>query len=112
MTVKINNELQIDITEDCLIVKDGKLFNTKTKEYEGVEGDIIEFITAADGVRVWHRGIVEGYTYCEKIKLRGKDTSKYENVTKKLIEHISNVVCNEDENFDDEELLAATGAMN
>jgi hypothetical protein len=107
MIIKINRETTIDVNESFLIVKDNKLYNTKTKKYEGVEGDIITFyIETSNGGKSWARGYVEGYTCGNNIKLRGIDTP-YVAATISLVEHISSVTACEDTVNAEEELKLA-----
>jgi hypothetical protein len=50
------------------------LFNTVTKQYEGVDGDRVTFhITRENGGQSWLSGIVDGYTCNRRVKLRGSD---------------------------------------
>ena len=88
MVVKINGDYEVRIKEEDIVVKDKKLYNLTTKKYEAADGDIVEFITEKNGVRTWHRGYVDGYTYGDKIPFRGVDRSEYHNITYKKIEHI------------------------
>ena len=111
MQVRINGDLFLNIQEDYLIVRDNRLFNTKTGSFEAVDGDIIEFITKKGDIRLWHRGFVEGYTNGENIRLRGVFTTKYDNIIHKEIEHISKVYYSDGMTFEEKELLAATEAL-
>ena len=111
MVVKINGDYEVRIKEEELVVKDKKLYNLKTKKYEAADGDIVEFITEKDGVRRWHRGYVDGYTYGDRIPFRGVDGSEYHNITYKKIEHISTVSDLEGLSFEQKELQAATEAL-
>ena len=111
MVVKINGDYEVRIKEEDIVVKDKKLYNLKTKKYEAADGDIVEFITEKNGVRTWHRGYVDGYTYGDKIPFRGVDRSEYHNITYKKIEHISTVSDPEGLSFEQKELQAATEAL-
>lgn len=74
MLIRLNNGKTINIVDACLIVKDGMLFNTVTKQYEGVDGDRVTFhITRENGGQSWLSGIVDGYTCNRRVKLRGSD---------------------------------------
>ena len=111
MIVKINGDYEVRIKEEDIVVKDKKLYNLTTKKYEAADGDIVEFITEKNGVRTWHRGYVDGYTYGDKIPFRGVDRSEYHNITYKKIEHISTVSDPEGLSFEQKELQAATEAL-
>ena len=89
MTIEINREEKLEIKEDYLVVKDKKLYNTKTKEFEGIDGDIVEFnVMAKDGKESGYRGYVDGYTTDKFVKIRGVE-KVHTNVMPKKIEHIS-----------------------
>ena len=72
MRVEINNSKVLNIVEQCLIIKNNKLFNASTEEYEAIDGDRIVFsIIDSKGERHWVEGIVDGYTCHRRIKLKG-----------------------------------------
>ena len=90
MTIKVNGDYVFDVAEKTLIVKDGKLYNTETKSFEGVEGDLVEFERIDENGRTMVvRGTVDGYTCGNKVKLRGIDTVY--NVKSKKVTNISSV---------------------
>ena len=111
MVVKTSIGKLLDIPEGHLIIKDNRLFNTKTGEFEAVDGDIIEFITKTNDIKLWHRGFVDGYTNGNNIRLRGVATTEYSNIIHKDIEHISVVTYSDGMTFEQKELLAATEAL-
>ena len=111
MVVKINGDYEVRIKEEDIVVKDKKLYNLTAKKYEAADGDIVEFITEKDGVRTWHRGYVDGYTYGDRIPFRGVDGCDYHNITYKKIEHISSVSDPDGLTFEQKELQAATEAL-
>lgn len=75
MKIEINNSTVLDIKEDYLIIKNNRLFNTTTKQFEGVDGDIVTFyVKTSSGGKSWTRGTVDGYTCGRSIKLRGVKT--------------------------------------
>lgn len=91
MTIKVNNDYTFDVKEKDLIVKDGKLYNTTTKSFEGIEGDLVEFELKDFNNRVMVvRGTVDGYTYGGRVKLRGRDTV-YTDATNKKVTNISSI---------------------
>ena len=100
MLIEINNSTKIDIKEDWLVVKDGKLYNATTKKYEGIDGDIISFLNG----NMITKGTVDGYTCNDKIKLRGIDKT-YKGVKDIRIEHMSIVT-----NSEEDELFLAENA--
>ena len=90
MKIIINNETKIDVPNH-LIVKDDKLYNTKTKSYEAVDGDIVT-LKKKEGDKYTNivRGYVDGYTDGNIVKIRGR-AFQYTNVDAKEIDHISKV---------------------
>ncbi len=72
MYIEVDNCKVINVVEKCLIVKDKRLYNTVTKQFEGVEGDgvTICYLNAV-GEKCWVSGTVEGYTCNRRVKLRG-----------------------------------------
>ena len=93
MKIVINNSKTINVIEQCLVVKNNKLFNTMTNQYEGIDGDSIEFITTdSSGEQCVIRGIVKGYTCNRRIELRGVHAVyATANGTGKNITHISSI---------------------
>lgn len=102
MVIEINKNLILNVFEQCLVVKDGKLFNTNTNEYEAIEGDKVKFcFTNYFGVDCWVSGTVDGYTCNRRIKLKGvHDLYAIKHGTKKTIKHLSVITdsdCEDDE---------------
>ena len=91
MTIVINGgDYKFQVNEDYLVVKNERLYNTKTKSYEGIEGDIISFNYNNDGVKGGYKGYVEGYTNGVTARIRGID--KTFNVVGPIsVTHISRV---------------------
>lgn len=97
MKILVSNGFEIEVAEKHLIVKDNKLYNTETKKYEGVEGDIVTFVTQLpSGHKVQTRGVVDGYTDGDTVKLRGVKLP-YVYVTDKTVEHTYTVISLEEE---------------
>ena len=72
MKIEVNKSTVLDIVEEHLIVKNNKLYNNITKQYEGIDGDIVTFyIASKTGGKCWTRGTVDGYTCGRRVKLRG-----------------------------------------
>ena len=93
MRIEINNSKTLTILEQNLIVKNHRLYNTVTKEYEAIDGDKIQFCIKTDkGAKTWISGIVEGYTCNRRIKLKGVNElyAAMENVGR-VIEHLSTI---------------------
>lgn len=91
----------IEVTEKELVVKDKKLYNTKTKEFEGVEADLVEIQYKKDGKTYGLRGSVGGYTCGSHVVIR--PNYEFNEVTTKKFEHISPVILvesHEDEGLD------------
>jgi len=76
----------IDVTEKELVVKDKKLYNIKTKEYEGVEADLITIQYTKDGKTYGLKGTVGGYTCGNHVVIR--PNYEFNEVTMKKIDHI------------------------
>jgi hypothetical protein len=97
MKIKINSSTNvIEVSEPYLEVKDKRLYNTVSKRYEGLDGDIASFIMKHDNGKMYeHRGTIEGYTCSGRIKFRGNDTV-YEGVTGLHIDHVSVITSKED----------------
>lgn len=100
MVIETSNSVKLDVKEDYLVVKDKKLYNTKTKKYEGLDGDIVSFLNG----NMLTKGTVDGYTCGNKVKLRGVD-KPYEGVSDVKVEHLLNVA-----NSDEDELSLAENA--
>lgn len=99
MIIRINNEKDIEVNESDLVVLESKrLYNKTLKRNEGVDGDVVSFLIEKDGHNVICRGIVDGYTYKDKIKLRGKD-KPYENTKEIRFEHASSVILKNGDDF-------------
>lgn len=103
--IKVNGNVY-EVIEEELTVKDRKLYNTKTKEYEGVEADIVEIQFERDGKPCGLRGTVGGYTCGSYVRIR--PDYEYDNVKSKKIEHISPVVLVEGSTAEEEELALMT----
>lgn len=72
MKIEINNSKVLDIKEEHLIIKNNKLYNNVTKQYEGVDGDRVTFyVKAASGAKCWTTGTIDGYTCDRIVKIRG-----------------------------------------
>lgn len=111
MKIKVNGDYVFDIKEDYLMIKDKKLFNTNTKQYEGVEGDIVSFKYKTNSGEIkGYRGYVDGYTNGVSVKIRGINIT-YTNLVEQKIEHVSTVTYDDGSSFEDMELLAATEAL-
>lgn len=93
MKIVINNSKTIDIVEACLVVKNNKLFNIMTNEYEGIDGDSIEFVTLDNnGEQSVVKGIVKNYTCNRRIELKDVNCLYATvNGTGKSITHISSI---------------------
>ena len=102
MVIEINENLILTVFEKCLIVKDGKLFNTNTNEFEAIEGDKVRFCFVSDfGIDCWICGTVDGYTCNRRIKLKGvRELYATKQGSKKTIEHLSKIT---DSDYDDED---------
>jgi hypothetical protein len=94
MIIRLNNGKTLNIVEKSLIVRNGKLFNVVTKEYEGVDGDDINFcIPTTSGGKCWVFGVVDGYTCNRRIVMRGSKTPyAMMESTNKNITHKSRIV--------------------
>ena len=110
MIIKVNSDIEINIAEAYLIVKDKKLYNTITKKYEGVEGDIVSFgFIKEDGKKGNYKGYVDGYTNGEKVKIRGIN-QVFTQIGEKSIEHISSVTSYSDVTNEEKDILIAESA--
>ena len=104
MRIEINNSKTINVIEKNLIVKNNKLYNVVTNEYEAPDGDRIQFCTVlANGKKAWIGGTVDGYTCNRRIKLKG-DGSLYASLqsTGKVVERHSTIT---DTDYVEEETL-------
>ena len=93
MKIEVNKNLVLDIKEEHLIIKNNKLYNTITKQVEGVDGDIVTFpILNEKGTKTLVRGTVDGYTCGNMVKLRGveKPYSALEGEPK-VFEHLTKI---------------------
>jgi hypothetical protein len=98
LVVKLENGTLLNIEEENIVVKDKKLYNTKTKQFEGVDGDRVYFTTfLSGGTKCITSGNVEGYTNEKRIKLRGA-LKTYENFRDVNVEHFHSVEVYTDEN--------------
>lgn len=93
MKIEINNSIVFDVYEKCLIVKNGKLYNTNTNEYEAIEGDKITFCSSTNtNSETWIHGTVENYTCNRRVKLKGIcELYAIKLGTKKIIQHLSSI---------------------
>lgn len=93
MKIVINNSKTINIIDQCLVVKNNKLFNIMTNQYEGIDGDLIEFITLdSKGEQTVVTGVVKGYTCNRRIELKGVNCLYATvNGTGKNITHVSSI---------------------
>lgn len=72
MIVELDECKTIKIDDACIIVKNGRLFNTVTKQFEGVDGDRVTFyVNGENGNKCWISGTVDGYTCNRRVKLKG-----------------------------------------
>jgi len=108
MFIEINGSREVEVTEDFLVVKDKTLFNNKTKQREGLDGDIVTFNRTSGPHQVWCRGTVDGYTCGNRIKLRGVEKI-YDDVFNIKFEHLSTITKLESIDFEEQELLLAEG---
>ena len=94
MLIRLDNGKSINVVEKCLTVINGKLYNTDTQQYEGLDGDKVEFyFTNQHGHQCWVRGTVEGYTCNRRIKLQDVNELYATSLnSKKIINHISKIV--------------------
>jgi hypothetical protein len=107
MVIKVNTDIEINVTETYLIVRDKKLYNTITKKYEGVEGDIVTFdYIKEDGRKGGYKGYVDGYTNGEKVKIRGIN-QVFTQIGSKNVEHISSVTSYSDITDEGRDILIA-----
>lgn len=75
MLIRLNNGRVLNVLDKCLIVKNGKLYNVVTKQYEGVDGDDVNFcIPTTSGGKCWVFGVVDGYTCNRRIVMKGSKT--------------------------------------
>ena len=90
MKIIVNGTYEFDLPSG-LTVKEGKLYNTKTKQYEAVEGDIVSLIGEVDGKKKrLIRGPIDGFTNGSYAKIRGINV-EYNNIVEKEIDHISHI---------------------
>lgn len=89
MRIKVNDTYEFEIEEQNLSVKDKKLYNTESKQFEGVEGDIVEFTLEEDGHKILMRGTVDRYTNSGNIKIMGREQMYKTEPVKMKIEHLS-----------------------
>ena len=105
MKIKVNSNIY-NVSEKELTVKNNRLYNTKTKEYEGVEGDLIYLKYEKDG-KIHHiGGSVGGYTCGNHAVIR--PNLEYNEVKEKKIEHLMPVTLVEMETEDEEMLNIMT----
>ena len=94
MLIRLNNGKVLNVVDKCLVVKNGKLFNEVTKQYEGVDGDDVNFcIPTTSGGNCWVFGVVEGYTCNRRIVMRNTKTPyAIKEGTEKNIKHNFRIV--------------------
>ena len=98
LEVRLNNGVSLDIEDEHLIIKDKRLYNTKTKSFEGVDGDHVSFTTIlSGGTKCITSGTVDGYTNENRIKLKGV-LKTYENFKDKKVEHFYSIDSFDDKN--------------
>jgi hypothetical protein len=109
MVIVVNGgDYKFQVNEDYLEVKNERLYNTKTRSYEGIEGDIISFNYDNDGVKGGYKGYVDGYTNGVTARIRGID--KTFNVVGPIsVTHISRISDVEDLIDLEKELSEAAG---
>ena len=108
MFITINGGREIEIKEDFLIIKDNKLYNTRTKKREGLDGDIVSFVIDNGSHKTICRGTVDGYTCGNRIKIRGYQET-FHDMTDIKFEHISVITKSNFLNIEDEETAIAEG---
>lgn len=92
MTIKTSGGVDINVIGDNFIIKNGMLYNSSTKTFEGVTGDYVSFTeTLPNGGKVAVRGSVDGYTNGSTVKLMGVE-QPYRNVTEIKVEHLYSVM--------------------
>ena len=89
MQIKVNDKYKFKVTQEDLTVKDKKLYNTHTKIFEGIDGDIVEFIYEEDGRKVLICGSVDGYTHFGTVKIHGREEVYKTDPYTVKIEHLS-----------------------
>ena len=103
MKIKVNGDKILNVTEKSLTVKDGRLYNTLTKNYEGVDGDAVTFDISINGNGRVIMGTVQGYTCGEHIIIR--PCQEYNDIKERKIEHISSVELYDDSDDESLELM-------
>lgn len=106
MIIEVNKSRSFEINEDFLVVKDDTLYNKKLKKREGIDGDIVSFSALRNSRMTSFRGMVDGYTCGNRVKLRGVD-EVFENASDVRFEFISVVTKTDCLSFEEKELLAA-----
>ena len=84
MVVLINGEHKVTIAAPYLVIENKRLYNLKTKEFEGLDGDVVTFETN----KRTFSGTVDGYTRDSFVKVRGIE-EPFNISGKKEITHIS-----------------------
>lgn len=91
MRIIVNNDKRyiFEVPQE-LVIKDNRLYNTKTKSYEGVEGDIVHMtVDYGDGKEVMLSGTVSAFTNDKDVTIRPNRV--IENPKTKKFEHVSTV---------------------
>ena len=90
MVIEINGSRKVEVSEPYLVVDENskRLYNKKSKETEGIDGDIVSFIIEGGEHPMRMKGPVDGYTCGKTVKIRGVD-KLFENVKEKIIDHVS-----------------------
>jgi hypothetical protein len=103
MNIKVNGSYIFEVNEKELTVKNRKLYNLKTKSYEGVESDIATFEVEQDGKTIIKSGPIQGYTYNGHVVIR--PNCEYNGVKIKTIDHVSSVVALDNTALENDEEL-------
>ena len=94
MVIRTSGGVDIDVIGGNFVIKNGMLYNSSTKTFEGVTGDYVSFTeTLPSGGKVAVRGTVDGYTNGSTVKLMGVE-QPYKNVTDVKVEHLYSVMEN------------------
>ena len=90
MIIEIDGITKVDVKEQDLVIKDGKLFNTTTGKFEGIDGDVVTYTVEKNGTKFFCCGTVDGYTYNSRVKLRTKSEATTD-ATGVRIDHASSI---------------------
>lgn len=103
MKIKVNGDKILNVTDKSLTVKDGRLYNTETRNYEGVDGDAVTFNISINGNDLVIMGTVHGYTCGGHIIIRPNE--EFHDIKERKIEHISSVELYDDSDDESLELM-------